>query len=146
MDPLGLIISWLPVLVGEPVLLLTIQTEEVNLMELLGVFPSHGVDLSVTCWLTSAGVRKSCAALYVVSVTISIRRIVRRTYKVSPLPVASSTIVCSIIGMTTGMISGMIWLIDNWCGEFLLVVSISVTLFYFIASVSSYLWIAVWIN
>ena len=54
MYPLGLIISWLPVLCGEPVAITTIQTGEADLVEPMAVFLSHGVVASISFRLTSA--------------------------------------------------------------------------------------------
>ena len=131
MYPLGLIISWLLVLIGELVVLPPIQTGEANMLDPMAVFLSRGVVPSVPCQLTSAGVRKTCAELRATSVTISLERIVRCACKVSPLPSASSAIIWSIGRIATGMISGMSRLINNLCGEFLLVVSVSVTFIFF---------------
>ena len=131
MDPLGLIISWLPFVIREPVVLPPIQTGEVNLVYPMSVFLSHGLVLSMPFRLTSVGVRKTCAALRAVSVTIYFKRIVWRACKVSPLPAASSAIVWSTSGIVTGMISGMSWLINNLRGDFLLVVSVSETFCFF---------------
>ena len=115
---LGLIISWLPVLIGEPVVLPPIQTGEANLVESMAVFPSHGVVLSVPIQLTSTGVRKKRAALHATSVTISLEIIVWSACKVSIFPAASSAIVWSIGRIVTGMISGMSQLVNNLRGEF----------------------------
>ena len=131
MEPLGLIISWLPVLLGETVVLPLLQTGEVNLVDPTELLTSHVVVPSVPFRRTSAGVRKICAALRTASVTTSFETIIRRACKVSPLPATSSTIVWSIGGMTTGMMSGMSPLINNLRGEFLLVVSVSVTFLFF---------------
>ena len=131
MDPLGLMISWLLVLIGEPVVLPPIRTGEANLVDPMSVLPSRGVVPSVPCRLASAGVCKSCAALHNASVTISFKRIVWHACKFSSLPAASSVIVWSIGGIAAGMISGMSLLINNLCGEFLLVVSVSVTFLFF---------------
>ena len=59
MDPLVLIIYWLPVLLGEPVVLPTILTGEAKLMESLEVLPFRGVVPSVSCELISAGLREN---------------------------------------------------------------------------------------
>ena len=131
MDPLGLIIYWLPVMLGEPVILTPIRNREANLVDPMAVLPSRGVVLSVSCRLTSEGFRKTRAALRVASVTISFETIVWHTCKGSPLPAASSAIVWSIGGITTGIISGMSRLINNLHGEFPLVVSVSVTFLFF---------------
>ena len=77
-----------------------------------------------------AYVRKSketYAELRSMSVTISFEIIVRRACKVSTFPAAPSAIVWSICGIATGVISRMSRLINNLCGEFLLVVSVSAT-------------------
>ena len=81
-----------------------------------GIFPSCGVVLPMPCCLTYAGFRKTCAALRAASMTISSKRIVRHACKVSPLLVASSSIVWSIVSIATGVISGMSQLINNLRG------------------------------
>ena len=91
MDPLGLIISWLPVLIVEPVVLTPILTGAANMVDLLALFPSCGVVLSVPCQLTYAGVWKTGAVLHAASEKISLERIVQRACKVSPLITASPT-------------------------------------------------------
>ena len=118
MDPLELIIYWLPVLLVELVLLPPIRTDESKLLDPMAVFPSRGVVPSVPCRIMSAGFSKTRVSLRAVSVTISFNRIVRRAFKVSPLPAASSAIVWSIGGIETGTISGMSRLINNLCGDF----------------------------
>ena len=134
MDPLGQIISWLPFLIGELVVLPPIQTGEANLVDPMTVLPSHGVVLSVPCRITSAGFRKTRAALRAVSVTIYSKRIVRSACKVPPLPEEYSVIVWSIGGIATGISR----LINNLCGEFPLVVSGPVTFLFF----PSLVWVA----
>ena len=51
-------IYWLPVLLGETVVLPPIRTGEVNLMDPMAVLLSHGVVPSMPFRLTSAGVWK----------------------------------------------------------------------------------------
>ena len=131
MDPLGLIIYCFPVLLGEPVVLTPTRTGEVNLVDPMSVLPSQGVVTSVPFRIMSAGVQKTCAALRAMSVTISFEIIVQRACKLFPLPAASFAIVWLIRGITTGMIYGMSQLINNLYGEFLLVVSVSVTFMFF---------------
>ena len=129
--PPGLIISWLPFLLWEPVVLTPIQTGEANVVKPMKVLPYHGVVLFMPYRLTSTGVRKTHAALRITSVTISFERIVRRACKVSAFTAAASAIFWSIGRIVTGMISEMSRLINNFCGEFLLVVSVSVTFTFF---------------
>ena len=58
MIPLGLIITWFPVRIGEQFVLPKSRTGEVNLAETTAVFPFCGVVSSVPCLITSSGVRK----------------------------------------------------------------------------------------
>ena len=89
------------------------------------VLSSRGVFLSVPCRITSSGVWKKRAALIAVSVAIYFERIVRHACKLSPIHAASSAIVWSIGGIETGMISEVIQLINNLCGEYPLVVCVA---------------------
>ena len=116
MDPLGLILSWFPVLLGELVVLSPIRNREVNLEDPRAFFLSRGVVLYVPFCLMSERVWKICAVLRTASVTISFKRIVRRACKVSTLPAVYSAIVWSIGGIETRMISGMSRLINSLCG------------------------------
>ena len=138
MDPLGLIIYWLPVLIWELVVLPSIKTGEANLVDPMSVLPSCEVVLYVRFRLRSAGVWKTRTSMCAVSVMISFERIVSQACKISPLLAASSTIVWPIEGIATGIIYGMSRLINNLCGEFLLVVSVSVTFLIF----TSLVWVA----
>ena len=138
MDPLGLIISWPPVLLVEPVVLTSIITGEANVVDPMVVLPSRGVVMSMQCRITSAEVWKTLAALRAASVTIFFEKITRRACKVSQLPAASPDIIWSISGVVTGMISGMSRLINILRGEFMLVVSVSVTFLFF----PSLVWVA----
>ena len=135
MDPLGLIISLIPVLLGELFVLPLIQTGEANLVDHMAVLPSRGVVPSVTFQLTSAVVQRTRAALRVALraafMEISFEIILRCTCKASILSAASSTIVLSIVRIATGMISGMRQLINSLCVEFLLVVSASLNFLFF---------------
>ena len=133
MDPLGLIISWFPFLLGESVVLPPLRTREFNLVDPMVFLPSRVVVPSVPCRITFAGVQKTHAALREVSVTTSFEGAVRSACKVSTFPAASSATVWSIGGIVTFMISGMSRLINNFCGEFLLVVSGSVTFLLFLS-------------
>ena len=131
MDPFGLIISWIPYLVGETVVLPPIWNGEVNLVELTEVLPYHGVVLSVPFCLTSAGVWKTHAALCAAPVTISFDRITQSTCKVSLLVASPFKAVWSIVRMTAGNISVMSRSINDLCGEFPFLVSVSVTFLFF---------------
>ena len=131
MDTLRLIISWLPVLLGEPVVLPPIRTGESNLVDPMTVLPSRGVVPPMTFRITYVGVWETHEALRAASVTISFKTIVWLACKVSPLPAASSSIVWSVGGIATGMNR----LINNLRREFLLVVSISVTFLFFLSLV-----------
>ena len=66
------------------------------------------------------------------------KRIICTACKVPPLAATPSVVVWLIDGMTTGMIYGMSRLINNLCGEFLLLVSVSVTFLFF----PSLMWVA----
>ena len=130
MDPLGLPIFWLSILVGETKGPEPIQTGVVNLGDILKVFPSRGFVLSVSFQFTTVGSLKIHAPLRVASVTISLELIVWRACKF-PLISATPPEIRGAGGMKTGMISGTIRLINNFCGEFPLVVSLSLTFLFF---------------
>ena len=131
MEPLGLPISWLPILVGETKGPTPIRTGLVNLGGVLTVFPSRGIVLSVSLQFTTGGSLKTPAALRTASVTISFKRIVHTAWIVPPLIATPSVVFWLINRMMTGMISGMSRLINNLCGEFPLVVSVSVTFIFY---------------
>ena len=76
------------------------------------------------------GYLKICAPLRAPSVTISLEPIIWCACKV-PLLTANPSAIHGASGMTTEMISGMIRLINNFCGEFPLVVSVSVNFPFF---------------
>ena len=59
--PFRLLISWLPILVGEMVVPAPIITGRFNAGELIELFPSRGVVPSLPVWLTSPGFRKTRA-------------------------------------------------------------------------------------
>ena len=125
MDPLGLLTSWLPVLVGETVVPPPIRTGEVNLGDLLEVFPSHGIVPFVSFRFTATGSLKKRAPLRATSVTITFEEIVWRACTV-PLTATTPYTIGKLIG---GMMTGMVHLIKK--GEFPLLVSVSVTFLYF---------------
>ena len=70
MGLLGLLIFWLPVLVGETEGPQQIQTGEVNTGGILEVFASCGIFSSVSLWFTAVGYRETHAPLRAASVTI----------------------------------------------------------------------------
>ena len=109
MDPLGLKMSWLPILDEKIEGQAPIRSGVVNLGGVSTLFPSHGIIMSMSFQFTTVGYLKTRAVLRAASVTISFELIVRTTCKVPPLAVTPPT----IGGMMTGMISGMIWLINN---------------------------------
>ena len=123
-----------------------IRTGIVNTGGVPTLFLSRGIVPSMSFQFTTIGSLKTRAALRAVSVTISFKRIVCWACKVPSLSATPSTVGGLISGMTTGMISGMSQLINNLCGEFLLVVSVSVNFFLSVTSGGSYLWIAICIT
>ena len=127
MGPLGLLIYWLTVLVvdmeGPP----PTRTGEGNLGGILGFFPSRGIVPFVSFRFTIVGSWKTCAPLCAASMTTSFKAIVWRACKV-PLLVATPYANGGSIG---GMIPGMVRLINNYCGGFPLVVSVSMTFPFF---------------
>ena len=122
----ALIISWLLFQLGELVVLWQIWTGEVNLAAATAVFPSRGVVPYLPLLFTSHWVRKIRAPLRATSVTISFDRTVWYASKVSLILDTSYVIVWSIVWIAPGMIFGMSRLRIKLCGEFPLVVSISV--------------------
>ena len=127
MGPLGLLISWLLVLVAETVVPPTIITGEVNLGGVLEVFLSCGIVPFVSFRFTAAGSWKTCAPMCAASVTITFEEIVWHACAV-PLPATPPSEIGGIIG---GMMTRMVRFINNFCGGFLLVVSVSVTFLLF---------------
>ena len=121
MDTLGLPIYWLPILVGDTEGPAPIRNGVVNLGGIPTVFLSRGIVLSVSFQFTTGESLKTCTALRAASVTISSERIVRTACKVPPLAATPYAVIWLIGGMTTGMISGMSQLINNFFGEFPLV-------------------------
>ena len=75
-DPFGLIISWLLIIVGVTVVLTSTITGEVNLRDLLEMLLSCQIVLSVSFWFTSARSRKTRASLCTASMTITFELIV----------------------------------------------------------------------
>ena len=65
---------------------------------------------------TNGGPLKTRPALHAASMTIYFEIIVQTACKVPPLAATSSAVVWLISGMTTGMISRMIRLINSLCG------------------------------
>ena len=113
--PFGLIISYIPILVGEVVVPLPIRTEEFNLRYLMGVLPSCGVVPSLPDQVTPPGVRKTRAPLRAVSVTINFEAGVWRVC-VFPLPDATpSEIRRSIVRMMTGRIRFINIFVEIFC-------------------------------
>ena len=86
-----------------------------------GIFPCTSFQFSI------GGSLKKCAVLHVLSMTNYFERIICTAYKVPPLAATPSTVVWLTNGMTTWRTSGMSRLINNLCGKFPLVVSVSVT-------------------
>ena len=125
--PFGPTISWLPILVGETEIPPQIRTGEFCLGEIMEVFPSLGVVTSITVRIKSLGVREMHAPLRATSVTITFEVGVWPTCVV-PLPTATPSETSGLIG---GMMTGMVRLINNFCADFLLVVSVSVTFLFF---------------
>ena len=124
--PIILIIYWFLFRLGESVVLWKLLTGEVNLLVTTEAFPSRVVVPSMPVLFTSLLVRKICAPLRTVSVTVSFERTVWRASKVSLIIATSSVIVWSIGRIAPRMIFGMIQLRINLCGVLPLIVSLSV--------------------
>ena len=79
MDPFGMPISWLPILVVETEGLPPFQTRVVNLVGVPTFFPSRGIFLSVSFHFTTVVSLKTRVPLRTVSVTISFKVIVQNS-------------------------------------------------------------------
>ena len=134
MGPLGILISFLLFLVGETEVPPLIRTGGVNLEGLMEVFLSRGIFLSVSFRFTTTWFWKARALLHAASVTISFNTIVWRAWKVLLLSADPSAIGGSIYEM----LNEMVRLINKFCGEFPLVVSVSVIFLFFLSLV----WVA----
>ena len=129
--PFELIISWIPVLVGEMLVPPPIRTGELNLGDLMEVLPYRGVFQSLSVWFKSPGVRKTRVPLRAMSVAVTLEAGVWCACVVH-LPAATPS---GIRGSISGMAIGRVRLINDFCGDFLLVVSLSVTFLFFLSLV-----------
>ena len=91
------------------------------------VFLTRGMVQSLPVRLTSPGVWKTRVLLRVASVMITFKLGVWRTCVV-PLQATTPSGIRWSIGV---VMIRMVWLINNFCGEFPLVVSVSVTFLFF---------------
>ena len=141
MGTLVLLISLLPILVGETVVPQPIRTGEFNLRNLLELFPSRGIFPYLSFRFTTTGYRKICVTLRVTSVTTTFNAIIWSACTVS-LP---AVIPSEIDGLIGRMMIGRVRLINNFCGGSVGSFSISDFSFLYVTSVSIYQWIDFWI-
>ena len=109
--PFGVPISWLPILIGEMVVPAPIRTGKFNLEDLMEVFLSFGVVLSLPVRLAPPGVYKTCALLCAASLMITFEIGIWRACGVS-LPAAIPFVICGSIVM---VMIGRVRLINNFC-------------------------------
>ena len=117
---LGLITSWFPKRAGEMELGLETGIGELNLDFSLDLM-SRFVELSLPVRLNFPGFRKIRAQLRPVSATLAFGSTVWRGLKISCIPITSAVKSGLVVPMTTGMIFGTNWLINNFCVNFPLV-------------------------
>ena len=115
--PFGVPISWLPIFIVEMVVPVPIRTGKFNLGDLMEVFLSCDMVLSLTVRLAPPGVHKTRSLLRAASTMITFEVGVWRACGFA-LPAAIPFGICGSIGM---VMIGRVRLINNFCGEFLLV-------------------------
>ena len=145
MDRLGPSIFWIPVLIGGTEGPVPVRTWVVVLGGILKVFLSDEIFLFATFRFNTGRYLRTPAALRVAPVRISLWRTERTACKFLTLVATPYAVVWLTRGMMPWMIAGISLFINNLCGEFTLVVSVSVIFSVSVTSVSSYQWIAFWI-
>ena len=126
MDHIGPSIFRLTMLIGGtegPVLVLTWA---VVLGVIPAVFLSTGIVLPVSFQFTTGGSLKTLAALRVAPMKISLWKNTHTVYKALPLVATPSAVVWLTDGMRPWIIAGISLFVNDFCGEFPWVVSVSV--------------------
>ena len=131
MERVGPSIFWLPMLIGDTEVPVPIRTWVVILGGILTVFLSIVIFPAVYFQYTTVGSLGTAAALHVAPVTISLSRTSHTTCKAHPLVATPAMVVWSTSRMTPCMITGISLFVNNLCGLFPLVVSLSVIFFCF---------------
>ena len=111
MVPIGRPISWLTVIVGGVEVTPPIRNGEVNMEGIMKVFPHRRIVPSVSFRSTAAGSQKTCAPLRAFSMTITFEAIFWSACAVPLLPENPS----AIGGLISGMMTGTVRLINNFC-------------------------------
>ena len=125
MDRLRPSIFWRPMLTGGTDGPVTFQTWVLVWGGIPTVFLSTGIVPPLSFQFTTGGYIKTPAALCVAYVTISLWRTALTACKSFPLVATPSAVVWLTGGMTPRMISGISMFVNNLCGNFSSVVSVS---------------------
>ena len=126
MDYLGTSIVCLPMLIGETEGTVPDRTWVVVLGSITTVFLSTRIVPPVSFQFTIGGSLITHAALHIAPVTIYLWRTARTARKTPPLVTTPSAVVWLNDRMTPWIISGISLFANNLCGEFPLIVSVSV--------------------
>ena len=130
-DRLGPSIFWLPMLIGDTEVPVPVQTGVVVLGDIPNVFLSRGIDLLASLQFITGVSLRTPAVLRVATIIISLWRTARNACKSLPLVATPSVFVWLTDRMTAGMISGISRFVNNLCGKFPLVLSVSVIFLFF---------------
>ena len=128
---LGPSIFWIHMLIWGLEGPVSVQTEVVALRLSTTVFLSCVIVPHASFHFTTGGSLRTPAALRVSPVMISLWRTTHTACKTLPLVATPSTVVWLNGGVTPCMISGISLFINNLCGKFALVVSVSVVFPFF---------------
>ena len=126
MDSLGPSIFWLPMTIGEVEGPVPVRNWVVVLGSITTVFLSTGIGPLASSQFFTGGSLRTPAVLHVKPVTIYLQRTIHTTRKAPLLVVNPSVVVWLTGGITPWTITGIYLFINNLCGEFPLVVSVSV--------------------
>ena len=126
MGRLGPSIFWLPMLIGGTEGPVSVQNGVVALEGIPTVFLSHGIGPLASFQFTTRGYLRTPAALSVMPVEISLWRTVRTSCKTLSLVVTPSEVLWLTGRMTLWMIARISLFVNNFCGEFPFVVSVSI--------------------
>ena len=135
MGCLGPSIFWRPMLIGGTDGSVPVQTGVVVMGVITAVFLSRRIGSLVSFPFTTGGSFRTTAVLRIAPVTISLWRTALTACKALPLVATPSVVVWLTSGMTNGMIAGIYWFVNNLCGNFPLVVSVSVIFLFFLSLV-----------
>ena len=126
MAPLGSPIFWLPMLISGAEGPVPVRTGVVDLGEILMVFLSCGISPPASFQFTTRLSLRTLVELRLVHVTIYLWRTERTACKALPLGATPYMVILLTGGMMTGIIAGIYRFVNNLCGEFPLIVSVSV--------------------